>query len=46
MTTTDPDPMAVLRSLGVGALAERMGLEVSELATDLIVDSLKPPPTP
>ena len=35
-----PDPMAVLRSLGVGALAERMGLEVSELAPDRVVGSI------
>jgi uncharacterized protein (TIGR00369 family) len=46
MTTEDPttlaptDPMAVLRELGVGALAERMGLQVSEISAERVVGSI------
>ena len=46
MTTEDPstlappDPYAVLRDLGVGALAERMGFQISEISAERVVGSI------
>jgi uncharacterized protein (TIGR00369 family) len=46
MTTEDPstlappDPYAALEAIGIGALAERMGLEISEISAERVVGSL------
>jgi len=39
-TVAPPDPYVVLRRLGVGALAERMGLQISEISAERVVGSI------
>ena len=39
-TLAPPDPYAALEAIGIGALAERMGLEISEISAERVVGSL------
>jgi 1,4-dihydroxy-2-naphthoyl-CoA hydrolase len=39
-TLAHPDPYAVLQDIGVGALAERMGLQILEISAERVVGSI------